>query len=492
MKLKSCLTILLLAVLFTGMTTAFVPVLTCAQTNSFEERILRVENGLLLPLAIKGQPPKGMNLLERMKHYKVPGVSVAVIENSAISWARGYGHSEAGTDEKVTVDTLFQAASISKPVAVTAALRLIEQGKLNLDEDVNLKLKSWKMPDNEFTKEQKVTIRRLTSHSAGLTVHGFPGYAAESALPSVVQILNGEPPANTRAVRVDTVPGKMWRYSGGGTTVLQQLLIDTTGKTFPQLMQEIVLSKVGMRQSTYEQPLPKSRWEQAAAGHRPNGEKIKGNFHTYPEMAAAGLWTTPSDLARFAIEIQKSKAGKSRLLSKQMVEEMLTRQSGDYGLGLGLAGEGRGQRFSHGGSNEGFRCFMVAYSEMGKGIVVMTNSDNGSQLMMEIVRAVAHEYGWPDYKPTERETIKLDTESLKPFVGDYQVAPNLSLKIELEGDHLTATPTDRPRIDLYPESEVKFFSTEMQVEITFVKDNGKVNELTARLFGRDLKGVRTK
>ncbi len=492
MKLKPNLTLLLLAILFTGVTNALPTVATHAQANSIEERIRRVENGLLFTIAIKGQPPRGMNLLERMKHYKVPGVSVAVIDNSSISWARGYGHREAGADKPVTTDTLFQAASISKPVAVTAALRLIEQGRLSLDEDVNLKLKSWKVSENEFTKEQKVTIRRLTSHSAGLTVHGFPGYAADKPIPSVVQILNGEPPANTRAVRVDTVPGTKWRYSGGGTTVLQQLLIDTTGKTFPQLMREIVLSKAGMRESTYEQPLPEARREQAATGHRPDGEKIKGNFHTYPEMAAAGLWTTPTDLARFAIEIQKSKAGKSRLLSKRMVDEMLTRQSGDYGLGVGLAGEGRGHQFSHGGSNEGFRCIMVAYSETGKGVVVMTNSDNGGQLMSEIVRAVAHEYGWPDYKPAEREMIRLDPESLKPFVGEYQLAPGLTLKIELEGDHLTATPTDRPRIDLYPESEVKFFSTQMQAEITFVKDNGKVNELTARLFGRNFKGVRTK
>jgi CubicO group peptidase (beta-lactamase class C family) len=491
MKLKSSVTILLLAVSFAQIASAPV-VATRAQSSSVEERIRRVENGLMFPVAIKGQSAKGMNILDRMKRYKAPGVSVAVIENSAIAWARGYGLREAGTNRAVTAETLFQAASISKPVAVTAALRLIEEGRLSLDEDVNLKLKSWKVPENEFTKEEKVTIRRLTSHSAGLTVHGFPGYAAESALPSVVQILDGEPPANTRPVRVDAVPGARWRYSGGGTTLLQLLLIDVTGKPFPQIMRETVLSRAGMRQSTYEQPLPQARWEQAAAGHRPNGEKIKGNFHTYPEMAAAGLWTTPSDLARFAIEIQKSKAGKSKFLSKSMVDEMLTRQSGDYGLGVGLAGEGRNQQFSHGGSNEGFRCFMVAYSHLGKGVVVMTNSDNGDRLVFEIVRAVAREYGWPDYKQIEREMMRLDPEALKPYVGEYQLAPTFSLKIEIEGDHLTATPTGQMKIDLYPESELKFFAAETQDEIAFVKSDGKINELTARLFGRNWKGIKLK
>lgn len=199
--------------------------------------------------------------------------------------------------------TLFQAGSISKPVAALAALRLVEQGKLSLDEDVNAKLVSWKVPGNEFTKEQKVTLRRLLTHSAGLTVHGFPGYAAGAQVPTLVQVLNGEKPANTPAIRVDTVPGRLWRYSGGGYTIMQQLLIDVTQKSFPELMRQLVLEPAGMKHSTYEQPLPPARAGEAATAHDANGQPVKGQFHTYPEMAAAGLWTTPTDLALLAIEL---------------------------------------------------------------------------------------------------------------------------------------------------------------------------------------------
>ncbi len=496
MKLKFSTAVCLLAILLIGLAGLAPRITTARQTNSnqLEERIRRVTNGLLPPITIKGQPPAPMNLDDRMRHYKVPGLSVAVIDNFSISWARGYGLREAGTEKRVTPDTLFQAASISKPVAATAALYLVEKGKLSLDEDVNAKLTSWKVPENDFTREQKVTLRRLMSHSAGLTIHGFPGYAADKPVPTVVQILEGEGPANTRPVRVDTMPGSKWRYSGGGYTVMQQLMIDVTGKTFPQLMSEVTLSKAGMRASAYEQPLPQARREQASAGHRPNGEKIKGDWHTYPEMAAAGLWTTPTDLARFAIEIQKSKAGKSnRILSKKMIDELLTPQSGDYGLGLGLEGKGAAQRFMHGGSNEGFRCFMMAYTELGKGIAVMTNSDNGDWIVQEIIRAVAREYGWPDYKPQEREATKVSAEILKAYAGQYQIAQGFSITITVEGDRVFAEATSQPQVEIVPETELKFFSLERPLDITFVKDaSGKVNELTARLFNRNMKGIRVK
>ncbi len=248
---------------------------------SVAERIQRVENGLLPAVMIKGQTT-AMKLADRMAHYKVPGLSVAVINDGKIEWARGYGVVEKDGDKSVTADTLFLAGSISKPVAALAALRLVEQGKLNLDEDVNLKLKTWKVPENEFTKDKKVTLRGLLSHSAGLTVHGFPGYAVDAPMPTLVQILNGEKPANTPAIRVDIEPGSRWRYSGGGYTVMQQLLMDVTGKSFPELTRELVFAPAGMRQSTYENPLPKSLEASAATAHGPSGDKVKGRWAHLP------------------------------------------------------------------------------------------------------------------------------------------------------------------------------------------------------------------
>jgi CubicO group peptidase (beta-lactamase class C family) len=363
-----------------------------------DQRIARIESHLVPGVVVKDRPAQTITIAERIRFYDTPGVSVAVINGGVIEWVRGYGVMEAGGTQPVTPRTRFQAASISKPVAAMAALRLVQEGRLALDEDVNSKLTSWKVPENEFTKQEKVTLRRLLSHSAGLTVHGFPGYAANAPLPALAQILDGVTPANTAAVRVDVLPGSLWRYSGGGYTVMQQLLLDVTGRPFPQFMKATVLQPLAMDDSTYEQPLPDALRAQAASGHRADGKVIEGRHHTYPEMAAAGLWTTPTDLARFAIALQQAIAGTSTtVLAQATAKEMLTLQKGSYGLGLSLQGSGRAARFGHGGSNEGFRCEMVAYVETGQGAVVMTNGDRGARLGQEILRAIAREYGWADY-----------------------------------------------------------------------------------------------
>jgi CubicO group peptidase (beta-lactamase class C family) len=275
----------------------------------------------------ENESARPLTIEQLMKIYNIPGLSVAIIENFKIASTRAYGVTEAGGTTPVTPRTLFQAGSVSKPVAAAGALYLVERGKVSLDEDVNRKLKSWKLPENEFTKEQKVTLRRIMSHSVGLTVHGFPGYAVGQPIPTLPQVLNGEKPANTAPVRVDSVPGTRWRYSGGGVLIEQQLMIDLTGEPFPQLMREIVFDKIGMNDSTYEQPLPASRLGSAASGTDANGKAIPGKWQVYPEMAAAGLWTTPSDLAKFAIEIALSKLGKSnRVLSQTTTNEMLKPQ----------------------------------------------------------------------------------------------------------------------------------------------------------------------
>jgi CubicO group peptidase (beta-lactamase class C family) len=366
-----------------------------------EARIARVERGLR-----PAQPRPGTSgtalLSDRMAFYATPGVSIAVIDGGAVEWARGYGVTHAGSGDVVTPRTLFQAASISKPVTAFAALRLVEQGVLSLDEDVNTRLRSWKVPENEFTRAQKVTLRRLLSHTAGLTVHGFPGYGLFAAIPSLVQVLDGRPPANTAAVRVELTPGTEMRYSGGGFTVLQQLLVDVSGKPFPALASELALQPIGMHDSTYEQPLPAGRTGSAAWGHRQDGQAIPGRFHTYPEMAAAGLWTTPTDLAAFVLEVARAARGESALLGRPAAREMLTEVKSRYGLGLTLAGSGAAASFAHGGANEGFRCQMVGFVESGRGAVVMTNSDRGGDLAQEILGSIVREYGWPPPTPPGR------------------------------------------------------------------------------------------
>lgn len=449
---------------------------------SVEERIRRVTSGLLPPVVIKGAPPKGAPLSERMKFYHVPGVSVALVNGGRIEWARAFGVKDASTGEPVTPETLFQAGSISKPVAALAALRLVEQGKLSLDEDVNVKLISWKVPENEFTKEQKVTLRRLLTHSAGLTVHGFPGYAADAQVPTLVQVLNGEKPANSPAIRVDTVPGTLWRYSGGGYTIMQQLLIDVTRKPFPELMRQLVLEPAGMKHSTYEQPLPPARAREAATAHDASGQPVKGQFHTYPEMAAAGLWTTPTDLALLAIELQKALAGRSnKLLSKAMAAQALSRQFETWGLGSQIDVKEGLVRFSHSGSDKGFEAFWAGYGD-GRGLVVMTNAERGSQLALELVRSIAQEYGWADYRPSERELARVDPKTYESYVGDYEFKLNpqvtATLTVSTEGGKLFVQRNGSQKNEWLPASETEFFSLTSVNMLIFVKDpEGHATEL---------------
>ncbi len=450
--------------------------------SQIEEKIKAVENGLLPAIVLQGQPIGSGNIMDRIKHHDTLGVSVAVINQQAIEWARGYGVLQAGVAPPVTPQTLFQAASISKPVAAMAALRLVQAGQLDLDEDVNQKLRSWKVPENEHTRENKVTLRRLLSHSAGLTVHGFMGYAAHKDVPTLLQVLDGAGAANSAPIRVDTAPGSTSRYSGGGYTVLQQLLIDVTRQPFPQLMREIVLDKIGMQHSTFEQPLPQERAAHAASGHRPNKKALRGKWHTYPEMAAAGLWTTPSDLARFAIEILRSRTGQSNTaLSADVAAQMLTPQLGEYGLGLVLKEHPGTLQFFHEGGNEGFRCFLAAYTEREQGIVVMTNSDNGHNLAAEIIRSAARSYGWLGFEPQEKALAAVDPDIYDAYVGKYQFVdePDYYLLVSREGERLfmQALPLGN-RVELLPESETHYFAVESGVEFTFLRTaDGQVNEL---------------
>jgi CubicO group peptidase (beta-lactamase class C family) len=475
--MKQHITLSLLTVtLFAACTSTTVP-----QNTGTLDRILRVENGLLPATVIKGQNVS-MKLAERMAFHKVPGVSIAVINEGKIEWAKGYGVLETAGSNAVTTETLFQAASISKPVTAMASLALVEQGKLNLDENVNSKLTSWHVPDNEFTKSEKVTLRRILSHSAGITVHGFPGYAADEKVPTLTQVLDGEKPAaNTDPIRVDILPGKQLRYSGGGYTVLQQLMIDVTGKPFPDLLQEVVLGKIGMTHSTFAQPLRRELEGIAATGHRPGGEAIKGRWHTYPEMAAAGLWTTPSDLALFAIELMESAQGKSsKVLSPKMARQMLTKESGSYGLGISVGDIQGTTKFSHGGGNEGFTCILVAYVETGQGAIVMTNSDNGPRLFNEILRAISQEYNWKDNRPRERTAMKVDPATFASYSGQYD-ADGTPVKIGLQSGQLSiqALPLGPAPLTLHPAGEDRFYLLDADdFEVHFVKDKqGKVTEL---------------
>ncbi|HLN30156.1 MAG TPA: serine hydrolase domain-containing protein [Gemmataceae bacterium] len=333
-------------------------------------------------------------ILKRMAHFKVPGLSIAVVTNYRLEWARGYGVARASSGRAVTETTSFQAASISKTVTTVAALRLVQQGRLNLDQALNEKLVTWKVGDNEFTRREKPTLRQLLSHSAGFSVGGFDGYEVGDRLPTLLQILNGKPPANSRPIQIESVPGSKYQYSGGGFTVLQQLIIDVTRTPFPEAMQDLVLVPAGMKDSTFRQPPPVG-FDSRAAGAHFNRAALRGDWHVYPELAAAGMWTTPSDLARFIIALQKAKRGdKDAILSPHLIDEMFRRQIAEHGLGVALRGEGRSALFFYYGINAGFDSCFMGTAQTGQGAVLMTNASGGKELIDELLECIRKEYGW--------------------------------------------------------------------------------------------------
>ena len=332
-----------------------------------------------------------------MKQFNVPGVSIAIIRDFNVAASYAYGIADAATGAPVTTETMFQAASISKPVAAMASLRAVQDGKFTLDQDINTILKSWKLPTGDFTRERPVTPRALMSHTAGTgDGFGFPGYGVGAPLPTIPQILDGAPPSNLRAVRLERPPLVAFKYSGGGVMIQQLALTDAVGKPFDQIARDWVLNPIGMTNSTFAQPLPASREKQAARAHNRSGARSGDPWHVYPEQAAAGLWTTPSDLAKFAIEVQLAVLGRStRVLSEATAREMITPVGvGPHAIGFSIAKFGEGWYFGHGGSNWGFQCLLTAHRIKGYGAAIMTNGDNGGALIEALRKMIEQDYAW--------------------------------------------------------------------------------------------------
>jgi len=456
-----------------------IPTFSFAQpVDSIGQRQRAVENGLLPEVVLEGEPVPTFSLRERMEHRGVPGVSIAVINNGHVEWTAGYGVRETGRSDSVTASTLFQAASISKPVAALGALRLVDQNRLRLDQDVNQYLKSWTVPKNKYTSEHPVTLRLLLSHGAGLTVGGFPGYRRSDPIPSAVDVLEGR--GNTAPVRVDTIPGRDYRYSGGGSTVVQVLIEDIAGASFGTVLAQQVLDPLGMYRSTFAQPLPNRLHEEAATAHRPGDTPIDEKWHVYPELAAAGLWSTPLDLARFALGIRDAYLGKEgALLDQPLAEEMLTQQNETYGLGPGVAASGDSLWFAHSGGNAGFKSHFLLYPETGDGLAMMTNADGGRALNFEIIRAVSRVYDWPLHKPEVRSAVTLPLDTLDSYTGRYrtegETERNVRVLRKQKQLHLAwpAAP-EKQRQRLVPTSTTEFVLSETGGLATFKLDEQPV------------------
>lgn len=446
-----------------------------AAASALQARIARVEQGLSTRIVVKGAPGRKRGLSERMAFHRVPAVSIALINEGRVEWARAYGVADTVGRRPVDTDTLFQAVSISKSVSAIGALRLVERGRLALDGDANRQLASWQIPQSPYTRQRAVSLRMLLNHSAGTNVHGYDGYAPGQTLPSLLQVLNGAAPANSEPVRVDLAPASAWRYSGGGYSIVQLMMSEASGQSFDRYMKDAVLDPLGMSSSTFAAPLPDTWRDRAASAHDGSGQAIAGGSRVYPESAPAGLWTTPSDLVRLVIEVQRAESGRSeRLLSRGMASTMLTRGLGEYGLGFFVENLGDRTSFGHSGGTAGFRAQLYGYTRSGQGVVVMTNSDNGAALIDEILCSIAAEYGWPEFQVIEKTAIAGDAAANRKLAGDYRLMDKPTHVIA-DGEHLyfQSELFGDKRMELFPESETRFFMTEQDMSVRFeLSDKG--------------------
>ena len=475
-----------------------------AAETSVDDYISRIEAAQSDP----GESGLGaLTIQELMERYHVPGVSLAVIRDFDVHWAKGYGVADVETGARVGEHTLFQAASISKPVAAMGVLKAVQDRVFSLDDDINDILKSWKLDGGEFTKQRPVTPRTLMSHVSGLgDGFGFPGYEPGGAIPTVVQILDGAAPSNTRRLFMERAPLTAMEYSGGGVTLMQQALTDARGRPFQDILRKDVLAPIGMADSTFEQPLPPSRDRDAARAHGPQGEARGAKWHVYPEMAAAGLWTTATDLARFAIEVQKSRNGRSnRVLDRATVMNMLTPVGvGDYAVGFSLQKLGQGWYFNHGGSNWGFRCTLLAHVVNGYGLVIMTNADSGGSVIEELSRRIQHAYQWDSLAqpvpqgydpPREFPEIKLPRDVLSEYVGDYRLADEQQtlIAITLDAGQLNVAPEGQAKAALFATETDHLFLRIAPVELFFNRDEGgKVTSFTLAQRGERINAAKVR
>ena len=472
------------------------PALGQAQQTPVADLIAAIEG------AQEGAGPEDLGrftIEELLEELNVPGVSVAVIKDFQVHWEKGYGVADVETGAPVDAETMFQAASISKPVTAMAVIKATEDGLFTLDTDINDILTSWTLDGAGFTNERPVTPRTLHSHTSGLgDGFGYPGYDPDGPIPTAVQTLDGEEPSNTRRLFMERPPMTFAEYSGGGITLMQVALSDARGRPFEDIMRDDVLVAIGMTRSSFDQPISPENDRNAARGHGGEGEAMGPKWHVYPEMAAAGLWTTAGDLARFATEVQRAYRGDAnRVISRSGAAEMLSPVGvGGFAVGFAIASQGEGWYFSHGGGNWGFICTLVAHKVKGYGLAIMTNSFGGGAAASEIARRIRRHYDWDwEAEPVRRgydpipdiEPIEVDREVLARYVGTYELEDDGDqLKVTLEHGQLEIQPDGQPRYALHAETEERFFLRVAPVFVTFNTDgSGAVTGLVIQQGGTD-------
>lgn len=442
------------------------------------ERAMAI-TGLAPAVVFDGEPAPRWTLAERMRRYRVPAVSITVIDRREVAWSEAFGQ-RAG-QQPADTRTLFQAASLSKPVAAAVALLLAHDGTLDLDAGVNTQLHAWKLPSTAALPADEVTLRRLLSHDAGINLHGFDGYPAGATLPDALQILDGVAPANSPAVRLVQRPGSGYRYSGGGYQIAQQAMRDSTGQPFEILARDRLFRPLAMDRTIYAAEPPQAWQADIAIGHGYDGQALAGGWHRYPEFAAAGLWSTPGDLAAFLVALLDAWSGDATVpLPTEVARAMTTPATEGMGLGLGVHGTGEALVVDHSGSTHGYRTYLAAYPERGQGVVIMTNGDGGGDLINEIRRSLARVYGWPGFEPKRMAAAHLGAAMLDARAGTYHVVEaDFPLTLRHEGEMLVARTPRGSSYHFRAVSPWRFIAIEDGAELVF--DNEQPDRL--RIWG---------
>lgn len=392
-----------------------------------------LEHGLRPAVLKIDEPLPGWSLQQRMAHYKVPGVAIAVLKNGKVVDAAGFGVREAGTHDAVDADTLFSVGSISKVITAAVSLRLAAQGRVNLDRDVNTYLKSWQIPMAPAIADPTVTMRMLMSHTSGLNVHGFKDYLPGEALPTLLQSLDGKPPAKNDPIRLELEPGLRGKYSGGGIMVEQQVLEDLTGEPLETIARAQVFDPIGMHRSTFANPLPATRGNIAKA-HDDKGERtaLPLGWQVFPEQAASGLWTSANELGAFVGALIKSYQGSGAFLPRTIATQMMTQvSSSPHGLGPRLDGAGATRIFHHGGANDSYHAWIEGYLETGDGFVILTNGANGYSLHGEIRNALSDALGHGVNPPIRTVAAAQDPSAFADYAGNYRI--DAAVPMDLRG-----------------------------------------------------------
>ena len=419
---------------------AFIAILQISfgQTSKIRE----IENNLteVKELLFEDSVIKKYNILERMHFYKIPSVSLAIIENGKIKWVKTYGYADIERKRPANKTTLYQVASISKSVNSLGLMKLIQDGKLSLTNDIRNYLKTWVFPDNEFSKNKIINLKNLLSHTAGLSVHGFIGYSMKDSIPTINQILDGKRPSNNEAVKPIFPIGDHFEYSGGGYTVIRKILDDHISTNYDSLMTALVLKPLKLTNSTFSQPLL-SKYKNYAYGTNKEMQTLEGNYYIYPEQAAGGLWSTATDIGKFIISIQEALKGKpNALINEQLTKEMLTPVLNNYALGFGIIEKGGEKYFWHEGESFGYNSMYYGSFTTGKGVVILTNAypENGQPFIKELLNSVAVACEWKDfYNPIKKKLIAVPDSLLAKYTGTYNSEnPQMKIAITLNNNQL--------------------------------------------------------